>query len=104
MTIVALLIAAASNSSGHSQSDPGTGAGIALIVGTVLLVAIVFGALFWTLARRSRASRGGVRHPPADGTRGAPPFESIERRHFPETESEEARRRPGERPRTRSAP
>ena len=94
MTSVALITAAAN---GHSQSGPGAGAGSALIVGTVLLVAILFGAIFWMMARRSRASRGGVEHPADDASRGAPPFESVERRHFPESERDRARRRPRER-------
>ncbi|MFL5846268.1 MAG: hypothetical protein ACJ762_16395 [Solirubrobacteraceae bacterium] len=57
--------------------------GIAIIVGTLLLVALAGYLLFKYMARSSRASKGGVQPPASDSAQrhpGAPPLESIERR------------------------
>lgn len=102
MTTLALILTAAAQT--HPQTTPSNGVGAGLLAGAILVVAILLGATFWVMARRSRASRGGVRHPAGDGRRGSPPFEGIERRHFPADEADHARKRPSERPGARSAP
>jgi hypothetical protein len=79
MSPVAVLAAAGS----HSQEAPGTGPGIALIVGTIVFVIVLAAAVFFVFTRTTKRSRGGVDHPPDDGHRGQPPFESVERRSFP---------------------
>jgi hypothetical protein len=79
--VSALAVLAAAGS--HSQEAPGTGPGIALIIGTVVLVILLAAAIFFVFTRTTRRSRGGVEHPPNDGRRGRPPFESVERRSFP---------------------
>lgn len=100
MTTLALILTAAAQT--HPQTTPSNGIGAGLLAGAILVVAIMLGATFWVMTRRARASRGGVRHPPADGHPGSPPFEGVERRHFPEAET--ARKRPSDRSGTRSAP
>jgi hypothetical protein len=79
MSALAVLAAAGS----HSQEAPGTGPGIALIVGAIILMILIAAGIFLVFTRTTKRSRGGVDHPPDDGHPGQPPFESVERRSFP---------------------
>lgn len=65
--------------SSNTQQAPDTGPGVLLIVGTLLAIALLFTAIFVVVAKRTKASRGGVEPDPASRERGEPPFESIER-------------------------
>ena len=66
---------------GNEQAPPGPATGIAIIVGVIVLLVLGAIALHLLVARRSRASRGGVQPPRAEReTRHAPPFESVEHR------------------------
>jgi len=61
----------------------GSGPGIAIIIGVLVLVAIGGYLLMKFFARRTRASKGGVQPPPEDRFDRhpqAPPVESVERR------------------------
>jgi hypothetical protein len=77
MTAVIALIAQGTD---RTQEAPGTGPGIALIVGAVLLAFLLFALIFYVLAHTTSASRGGVQAVPGSRTQTGPaPFESIER-------------------------
>jgi hypothetical protein len=53
--------------------------GTALIVGTIVLVVVLFAIIFLVFGRGSRTSRGGVEPPEGERRRGGPPFEGVER-------------------------
>ncbi len=76
MTFSALLVLAQRMSDNQA---PDTGPGIALILGTLLAIALLMALMFVVVSRRSKSSRGGVE--PVAGTReqGQPPFESVDR-------------------------
>jgi hypothetical protein len=64
----------------RTQEAPSTGPGIALIIGTILLILLVLALVFFFIARTTKASHGGVETAPGSRTsKGDPPFESIER-------------------------
>ena len=65
------------------QEVGGSGPGIAIIVGVLILVALAAFLLFKYFAKSSRASKGGVQPPPADTGEAhpkPPPLESVEPR------------------------
>jgi hypothetical protein len=65
------------------QQPPDPGTGLPLILITLVLIAIAAFVLFKLMARRARASKGGVQ-PPIDEAGhkhpGSPPIESVEPR------------------------
>jgi len=63
----------------NTQQAPESGAGAALIIGTVLLIVLVLATLAAIVLRRSKASRGGVEAAPGSRETGEPPLESIDR-------------------------
>ena len=75
--VTALLILA--QGAQHTQEAPDSGPGALLIAGAIVLVLLLLAGLFAFFTRSSRASRGGVQEPPRSRTRGAPPFEGVER-------------------------
>jgi len=77
MFILALAVLAQGSSNTQQAPDGGVGAG--LIVGTLVLIVVVFAVGFMVIAKRSKASRGGVEPVPDSRKTGEPPFESIER-------------------------
>jgi hypothetical protein len=76
--LASLLLVLAQGTS-NTQEAPETGAGIALILGTLLAIVLVFTLGFLLISRRTKASKGGVEPVPGSRERGQPPFESVER-------------------------
>jgi hypothetical protein len=78
--VLALLILA----QGRGEQDVGgSGPGVAIIVGVLVLIAIAAYLLFKFMARGSRASKGGVQPPAGEAGRphpSPPPLESVEPR------------------------
>lgn len=77
MTSFALTVLAQGNS--NTQQAPDTGPGVALILGTLLAIALLMALIFLVVSKRAKASGGGVEPTPGDRKRGEPPFESIDR-------------------------
>lgn len=77
MPLLALVTLAQGSS--NTQEAPDGGVGAALIVGTVVLIVLVFTVGFLVIAKRSKASRGGVEPVPESREQGPPPLESIDR-------------------------
>lgn len=77
MLHVAILVLAQGTS--NTQEAPESGAGAALIAGTVLAILLVFALVFLVVSKRAKASRGGVEPVPKSRRKGNPPFESIDR-------------------------
>jgi hypothetical protein len=78
MTTLALTILAA-NATENTQAAPDDGLGAALIIGTLVAVAIAAVVIWLLFTRLTRRSRGGVEAPEDSQRRGAPPFEGVER-------------------------
>ena len=74
-----LALAVLAQGTSNTQEAPSGGVGAGLIIGTLLMIALVFAAVFMVIARRSKASRGGVEPIPDSREKGSPPLESIER-------------------------
>ncbi len=77
MVQLALLVLA--QGSANTQEAPDTGAGIGLIVGTLLAIVVLIGLVVLVVSKRAKASRGGVEPVAASREAGSPPFESIDR-------------------------
>ncbi len=77
MPLVALVTLAQGTS--NTQEAPSGGSGATLIIGTLVLIVLVFAAAFLVISKRSKASRGGVEPVPDSREQGAPPLESIDR-------------------------
>jgi len=77
--MLALAILVLAQGTSNTQEAPDTGAGAALIVGTLVAIVLVFALVFLVVSKRAKASRGGVEPVPGSRKTGAPPFESIER-------------------------
>ena len=76
--ISSLLLVVAQGTS-NTQEAPETGAGVALILGTLLAIVVVMALIFLVVSKRTKRSRGGVEPVPGSRESGAPPFESIDR-------------------------
>jgi hypothetical protein len=76
--ILAALFTLAQGTS-NTQEAPAGGPGAALIIGTILAIVLVFTVGFKLIAKRSKASRGGVEPVPGSREQGPPPLESIDR-------------------------
>lgn len=72
-------LAVLAQGSSNTQEAPGGGVGAGLIVGTLVVIVAVFAVVFMVIAKRSKASRGGVEPVPDSRETGEPPLESIER-------------------------
>jgi hypothetical protein len=78
MAVITSLILAADPGAGGQ--DPGGGLSAVLIVVAVLLVLVLFAAIFALFHRTSGRSRGGVEPRRGEFRRGGPPFESVGRK------------------------
>lgn len=76
--LLAVLFTLAQGTS-NTQEAPEGGVGATLIIATVVAIVIVFTVVFKLIAKRSKASRGGVEPVPASREQGPPPLESIDR-------------------------
>lgn len=77
MLLLALFTLAQGTS--NTQEAPEGGVGAALIIGTLVLIVLVFTLIFKLFAKRTKASRGGVEPVPGSRQQGPPPLESIDR-------------------------
>lgn len=77
--MLSLAVTVLAQGTSNTQEAPSTGPGVALIVGTLLAIVLVMTIGFLVIAKRSKASRGGVEPVPGSRERGEPPFESVDR-------------------------
>ena len=74
MTSLALTVIAQ-----HSQDARSSGAGVGLIVGSIVAVIVAIAVIRFVFTHMTRRSRGGVEPRPGEPRRGNPPLEGIER-------------------------
>lgn len=83
--MLAFLLLAENRITDHNtQSTPGHGVGIGIIIAVIVLLILGAVLLYGLIIRRAKASKGGVQPPIGEAGGqphpGSPPLESIERR------------------------